>query len=542
MEINQYFPKRHKKYLSPQPNINYPEGEIDILKTSKECDVITNAISSMIPEKLKPVSVFVTNPLFGEQIISFLSHPDFDKVYTYTADHDLIPYLVNNLELYNLTKKCVINDDAFNGVPKNKTNTVLYSDLSWVDPDEFNLFEINNQKLEYWIELSKHCALISMNIPNSVYIRNIPGFVYSIDQGTEVNKIYYIIPISTKDWKYNLQTFIFDFLYIVERDKQKRKQFVTPQNMKIWASAFTHESYDRLHNYEDLEKIGDSLLSTYFVLYLVNKYPNLDKEQLTNLQHYYLSEKYLPTLTRRYEFVRHIRTSSRLKPKVFEDIFESFFGALFVVANNINKNSGFNVAQKLANYMFDNIEVDVSAYGPMQSDHKSFMLKKVFDRLLKEHQPIETTTQEGSRFKTVITVDYFTYQYFKDLHVNLNHNRIIGIGYGNVKKSSTRSAWENTYRYFLNLGVNEEFVNKLVEVVKYKDIRGYEEVRRKYQKEGFAGIKIDKDIDAVGSFLQLLATKDLTQKYKTILAEISYSGKQDNADEYAKLFDVYLQS
>ena len=540
MDVSLYFPNRNKKVI-PVEGINYPKDELYILKTASECDKITDAISSMIPAKLKLVNIYVTNPLFGEQIISFLSNSSFGKVYTYTTDIDLIIYLVENLKLYGLTDRCIINDGVFDGIT-NDSNYILYIDISWLTSKGFDFFELNGRKIEYWIESCKKCSLISVNIPSNSYIKVVSGFAYSVDQGEDVNKVYYIIPISEKDWKNELQMFIYDFLKIVEPDKNQRKQYITQKNMKLWYDTFTHESYDRINNYEDLEKVGDSLLDTFFDIYLITKYPKMDKEHMTNLRHYYLSEKYLPSLTRKYELVRYIRSSSRLNQKVFEDVFESFFGGLFMVANNVKKNSGFIIAQKMADHMFDDIHVDISPYGPMQSDHKSFILKKVIDRLLKEHQPIETTINDGNRIKTIIKIDNFSNDFFRDINIKIRSDNIIGVGYGNVKKISSRNAWENAYKYLLGLGVNEEFVNRIVEFVKYHSVENYEVVRKKYTKEGFTGIKIIKDIDSIGSFLQLVATRDPTQKYTIILAEKSYSIAKDVNEEYAQLFDIYLKS
>lgn len=541
MNIAKYFPERHGKRVHAVPNRNYPYNNLDLLRTAKECDKITNVIDEMVPKDQKPIDVFVTNPQFGEQIISFLSHRSFRHVYTYQSELELLPYLQANLQMYGLSKHCTIEKGLFKGIPPRHKNPILFMDFSWVpnswlQNDVITSFKIGQKTISYWVEASKNVSLSVLSVEPSIKFRVPNGFAPFIDQDLET-KTFYMVPLTRKDVEKERQRFIYNFLKPIIPNDKERAKYVTPKNMKIWNDAFTHESLDRNNNYEDMEKIGDAMLKLYFTQYLLNKDPSLDKAELTYLVNWYLSENYLPILTRKYNFVKYIEARVPLRPKFFEDVFESFFGALFEVSENIQKDSGYIVGRNMAYHIFDEIELDLSDTGPKETDPKSFILQNIFQKI-KIPAPQEVDEKKDNRVDMSIVISPEAWYFFNERGIRLPNNNVIGHGSGVTKDIARKNAWKIARDDLEKRGITKQYINREAEKINYGHLEFYDDVRRKYIQEGFKGIKLGTDIDSRGTFYQLLGTKDL-KKYNNILAE-NFATSTDRDSEIITLFKDYL--
>jgi dsRNA-specific ribonuclease len=541
MNIAKYFPERYDTKIHAMPNRNYPYNNLDMLKTAEECDKITDILSSMVPKDQKPIDVFVTNPQFGEQIISFLSHPSFNHVYTYQSDSDLMPYLQANLQLYGIVNRCTIEKGFFKGITSRHKNSVLYMDLSWVprswvQNDDITSFKIGQKTVSYWIEASKSVSLSVLSVHQPMKFRVPSGFAPSIDQDLDT-KTFYMIPTTRNDIEKERQMFIYNFLKNIISNDKERAKYVTPKNMKIWNDAFTHESLDRNNNYEDMEKIGDAMLKLYFTQYLLKKDPSLDKAELTYLVNWYLSENYLPTLSRKYNFVKYIESKVPLRPKFFEDVFESFFGALFEVSENIQKDNGYIVGRNMAYHIFDEIDLDLSDTGPKETDPKSFILQNIFQKI-KIPVPQEVDEKRDNRVDMNIVISPDAWYFFDERGIRLPTNYIIGHGSGITKDIARKNAWRVARENLEKRGITKQYINQVAEKLNFAHLELYDAVRKKYTDEGFKGIKLGTDIDTRGTFYQLLATKDL-KNYNNILVE-NFATGSDRDNEVLILFRDYL--
>ena len=534
MSINKYFPPRNGRKGHPMANKNFPYGNMDILKTADECDYISNSISERLPAELKKVDVYVTNPLFGEQIISLLNHPSFRHVYTYESDEELLSYLLNNLYLYGLSSRCTIQKGLFKGVPKDRQQSALYIDLSWVPVDKLDIFRISNKNVEQWIELSKSLPVITVTVKSSEKFPIPIGFIQTVDQDTDL-KTFYLKPLHSKT-EGERKKFIYDFLKIIIPKAEERELYVSPKNMKIWTKAFTHESVDRINSYEDLELLGDAVIDLCFKLYVFKLQPTIDKEDMSNLRNYYLSVDYLPSLTRKYNFVEYIDMKTRPKAGIFEDVFESFFGALYNVAENVQKNSGFTICQKMFDHIFGNIELDKSRSKLVP---KSYIGQIVF-RKFKLEEPVEEDYQNKNYNETTININSRAIELYGKLGFKFPSDGIIGRGRGVTKTVSRDRAWDDALDKIIKMGLTTEYINRTSEMYKFQHIPNYEKVREKYTKEGLKGIKIQPIKDSKGTYLQLIGTADLI-KYKYNLGE-QFAKSLDYEYEYEQLFEKYLRS
>jgi ribonuclease-3 len=90
-------------------------------------------------------------------------------------------------------------------------------------------------------------------------------------------------------------------------------------------------------SYELYEFLGDSVIHLIIAQYLFNRYKNKDEGFLTNIRISIEQSSSLANLSKKLNFDKYILLSkssdslgTRINPHILEDIFESFFGALFV--------------------------------------------------------------------------------------------------------------------------------------------------------------------------------------------------------------------
>src|SRR5688572_25565738 len=76
----------------------------------------------------------------------------------------------------------------------------------------------------------------------------------------------------------NLKDLIVNLLSNIVPNPQ---DYVNDDKMLIWNEAFTHETFDPTFNYENKEYIGDRNVKVIFPIYLLNRYPNLTRKEIT---------------------------------------------------------------------------------------------------------------------------------------------------------------------------------------------------------------------------------------------------------------------
>ena len=116
---------------------------------------------------------------------------------------------------------------------------------------------------------------------------------------------------------------------------------IEPNNMEYYEIAFTHSSYAKKfnldYNYERLEFLGDSVLSTLVSLYLYKRNPDMGEGKLTKIRANYVCQQALIFYSHHYGLNKYIKINSEDKRitdnevlSITADVFESFIGALFL--------------------------------------------------------------------------------------------------------------------------------------------------------------------------------------------------------------------
>lgn len=137
-----------------------------------------------------------------------------------------------------------------------------------------------------------------------------------------------------------------------------------PKAQAVWIRGFTHQSFDPNvdSNYEILEFLGDKILKHIFTVYLYDTFPGYDQHYLTQMENHYMSAPEQTKMTQHLGLDRFIRVSdfgSRVfDVKITGDLFESFIGSIYTVANLYKSGIGIFIAKKVLFNMMENYEID----------------------------------------------------------------------------------------------------------------------------------------------------------------------------------------
>lgn len=178
----------------------------------------------------------------------------------------------------------------------------------------------------------------------------------------------------------------------------------TFKNNALLQQALTHRSKSE-HNYERLEFLGDSVLSTVIADALYHKYPKLDEGKLTRMRSHLVRGETLTALGVELELSQHLhlglgelKGGGSNRPSILEDTMEAIFGAIFL-------DSDFITVQKIILKIY---EQRIQALSP-EENIKDF--KTQLQEYLQQHKyklPIYTLTKtEGKDHKAIFTVSCF---------------------------------------------------------------------------------------------------------------------------------------
>jgi ribonuclease-3 len=107
------------------------------------------------------------------------------------------------------------------------------------------------------------------------------------------------------------------------------------RDKKLLELSLTHPSYEsQLPNYERLELLGDSILSTLLTETLYRRYPDKSEGDLAMYRTALTNGRFLAELARELGLGGHIRTKSVTNPQqrdsIHEDALEALIGAIFL--------------------------------------------------------------------------------------------------------------------------------------------------------------------------------------------------------------------
>lgn len=156
---------------------------------------------------------------------------------------------------------------------------------------------------------------------------------------------------TNKEWSRKLKEKISAFL-----DFELNGMF-NRANMAVWANAFTDPSYPG-KNYQNYEFLGDRILNVCFLMRCRELKPNFSREEYSNALHSYQQYKNQKEISDKNGFSNLLRYNqdSPTSHKYEGDIFESFFGALYEVGNNIKGGLGTVLCTKVTREIYKTID------------------------------------------------------------------------------------------------------------------------------------------------------------------------------------------
>lgn len=348
-------------------------------------------------------------------------------------------------------------------------------------------------------------------------------------------------------WVRNLQRFIYNTLSHIIPNPQERSQYVTEAAMPIWVKAFTHETVSFVYNYEDLEYIGDSVLDLVFLKYCLKRFPNYHKNHYTELNTAYNSKMKQGEFSRRLGFSNYIRLGGGMTVplNIETDVFESFFGALYTVSDNIVEGLGVINCYNMIIYVYQNVDIDVnvikgSPKTQVQQIFKRFELGDVIQDFIKGNDGVNTFT---------VTITDKQDQFLRNYNINLP-SRVIGKAsqFNITKTDADNKAYINALETLAQYGIDTDWA---VQAKHEFDLMNSDisvhlpAVRNRLQREGYINFRFyiprkltDKNNNSVVELLgmredgneEILALK-LTNDKKNSYASAKASLIKDYAQE-----------
>lgn len=274
--------------------------------------------------------------------------------------------------------------------------------------------------------------------------------------------------------------------------------------MKVWAQAFTHETYSREPeaNYENLEYRGDTLLGYIFPKYLMQKFPNLAPRVYTELHVSYMSKKPFTygsqtNTAERLGFGEYVRMAGLSTPTsgVLTDLFESFFGALDVIADRKGFGLGGVYGYNMIVNLFSDVDIDVdTAIGaPKTQVEQLFIrlgLRKPREERRMEINGDETVTISLYPNQAIFLADFSdNIRDFIRTHPPETEPIVLGSASSPSRKMAEHQAFEQSLESLRLQGVTHDWVRK----IKYQEdfykndlLRPYmDAVNRRLESEGY---------------------------------------------------------
>ncbi len=344
-DVDSYFGPRNTVKLVPQLGTNYTPETLAVTEKRTEADQIANTIDSLFHDRY---NVAIVSPGIGGVIFALADLSNVDKIYASEPNPAVRQILSNNISAYQINKIELTPQLPFEGI------SMLYLDL------------IKNPKTDVDAYLAaKEYPLYAIRVPASYHLKEDPNY-QCVFQPTGNPQSQLLLceligqtqeeSISIDDvWLDNLINVIDKILAKIITDT---KPYLAEDLLSYWVQALTSKTIDPNLNYETLEMFGDRLMKTTFADYLIQRVEGITERQLTELQNYYLSTLQQSNFSKSLGLASVVRVAGEPPEKVFEDIFESFFGALFRVSEAVRGGYGYYNAFRLISAIYQNEPIE----------------------------------------------------------------------------------------------------------------------------------------------------------------------------------------
>jgi dsRNA-specific ribonuclease len=355
-------------------------------------------------------------------------------------------------------------------------------------------------------------------------------------------------------WLQQLQSFLNTLLRHIIPDQTTRNRYLDRDAMIIWAKAFTHETFSPTANYEDLEFLGDAILKSVFPKYLMKRFPYFHKNEYTELNVAYMSKIMQATLSRKLGFSPYIRIKGLDKAilNLETDVFESFFGALDTISDNVLFGLGLANCYNMIVYIFKDIEIDEDrARGAAKT-----RVDQIFTRfgLPKPGQIIDNTNRFNIKVSVALPLE--SVKFLANYGVNIEGPTVryevieknppavrkytgivIAAKYAATSAEADFEAYTEAVNFLADRGITTEWAEEAKREVEFSDplIAPYVgAAEQRLHAEGYKSMQIfipRKTNTPKGAIIQLIGVRP---NGRTELLSYTYSTDQDTRHRAAK--------
>jgi dsRNA-specific ribonuclease len=547
--------------------INYTLETLSYMTPYSRSINFIEEIIKRVPER--PFDIIEACAGIGGDTINFAQSPYVGSVITYECEKSRTDILINNLKLYDISHeqvkgtslpqrmnvKVLVNSGEFKGT-KTDNKCVVYIDPPWISPGtkkpwkditpEDYLYEgikLGKFTLEQWIDSMKTIQLIVLKVPPGYRLIEEDGFTY--ERLTMKDKIEFIFikhndQYYDKEWYEKLQLFIYKTLKPIVPNDKEREQYVTSDNMKIWAQAFTHPSYDPQNNYEEYEMLGDKLMSAQFVEYLLRIEPNIKKDRMTDAVTTYMAKIQQGEMAVNHGMVAMLRkyvSDNYGSGHIKSDVIESFYGALFFVSNNIFPGLGYIRTSNFMEYLFKNktIEQDI--------DPAPTFIQQTFSRLGWGEPIKEVKETFNSRYVITLFLTNRAYDYLQQNGIIFD-SHVLARETGNTEKATEMAMYRRAFSLLREKGVTKEWVDNHKEMLDFEMIPASVVTQLKAilkDKMGYRLLKMNTLRSADTVTIQLIGINKHKEKVLLdTMSNIPYNETKINQDKIS-LIKSYLE-
>ena len=308
----------------------------------------------------------------------------------------------------------------------------------------------------------KNSLLIIIRPDPKIFVEESPCILQTVKQSQEERKRK-----KEEDtmWKENLRNFLKNnLLSNVLTDPKALDKMVNEEAMKIWSIAFTHESYNPNvgENYEELELYGDEIMAACYVKFLMYNYPGFTRSEISNLRTHYISKPFQAPLSRKLGLGDFVRTRFSKSTHVYEDVLESFFGALEMVGDKVFKfGTGMGLAYNMIVFLYENVEIE-RVYS---LENPKTRVKELFEKMgwiqpkLKEFVPEEVIDDGAGNITFIISLTPSGVEYLKNKGVSIT-TPVIARTVASTKKLASDEAYIMAIKTLESYGLEVDVTNK----------------------------------------------------------------------------------
>jgi dsRNA-specific ribonuclease len=255
--------------------------------------------------------------------------------------------------------------------------------------------------------------------------------------------------------------------------KEQVEKFTREEYMPVWVKAFTHSTVDIENNFELLEFQGDAVLYCYFSLYLQKRFPNRTEDFYTELRKNYQGDKMQGDLAYKFGFHKLIRSKEQALAnfKLTKDSFESFFGALFEIANQMKPGLGGAVCYNLIVDVYDKEDISEDAQEKDPKTQVKQIFRRftppgstpwVFDESYKDEKTRKIVTEVVITSDAVQWLKNTTWPGKKRIDINQEDEEImIGEGEDFGPRTSSELAYQDALEYLNSKGLTSNIASEI---------------------------------------------------------------------------------